>query len=316
MFKKIISTLLLIAIVLVTLFIFIAYGRKNLILSKEYVKEKYRFSNSHFITWKGGELHYTDSGKGIPILMIHGFGGSNWDFRILDSLLNDKYRVIRVDLPGFGLSDFPKQIGTNPDYIAVYNAYFNFLIDTLHIDTCYVMGNSLGGLMSWNLAVNRPDVVKKLVLFNSAGYDMKAVMKTARADEFRNPIVQLVLKKGIPIFLTKNGMNRVFYNKKMLTQERTQRINDLWNRAGNLQQIINMALSDAYPNPERIKQIECPTLIVWGKQDIIINPKYAAQFHADIKNSREIIYDSCGHVPMMEKPMQVQHDVLTFLQYY
>lgn len=316
MFKKIISTLLLIAIVLVTLFIFIAYGRKNLILSKEYVKEKYRFSNSHFITWKGGELHYTDSGKGIPILMIHGFGGSNWDFRILDSLLNDKYRVIRVDLPGFGLSDFPKQIGTNPDYIAVYNAYFNFLIDTLHIDTCYVMGNSLGGLMSWNLAVNRPDVVKKLVLFNSAGYDMKAVMKTARADEFRNPIVQLVLKKGIPIFLTKNGMNRVFYNKKMLTQERTQRINDLWNRAGNLQQIINMALSDAYPNTERIKQIECPTLIVWGKQDIIINPKYAAQFHADIKNSREIIYDSCGHVPMMEKPMQVQHDVLTFLQYY
>lgn len=314
MFKKITATILFIAIVLVTLFLFIGFGRKNLILSKEYVKEKYRFPNSHFITWHGAEVHYTESGSGIPILMIHGFGGSNWDFRILDSLLNDKYRVIRVDLPGFGLSDFPKQTAANPDYIAEYNEYFNFLIDTLHIDTCYVMGNSLGGLMSWNLAVNRPDVVKKLVLFNSAGYDMKEVMKTARAEEFRNPIVQLGMKRGIPIFLTKNGMNRVFYNKKMLTPERTQRINDLWNREGNLQQIINMALSDNYPNSERIKQIGCPTLVVWGKQDIIINPKYADQFHADIKNSYEIIYDSCGHVPMMEKPIQVQHDVLQFLQ--
>ena len=160
------------AIIIVGLFLYAAYGRKDLTLSKAYVKEKYRLPDSKFIYWNGIEIHYTESGQGFPIVMIHGFGGSGRDFIILDSLVNDQYKVYRIDLPGFGLSDFPVQTETAPDYIKVYDAYFSFLLDTLNIDSCYVMGNSLGGLMSWNLTVKHPDVVKKLVLFNSAGYDM------------------------------------------------------------------------------------------------------------------------------------------------
>lgn len=127
-------------------FLYAAYGRKDLTLTKEYVKEKYVLPNSKFINWNGTEIHYTESGSGFPILMIHGFGGSNRDFILLDSMVHDNYRVIRVDLPGFGLSDFPKQTEENPDYIKVYDDYFTFLLDTLHLDSCYVMGNSLGGI--------------------------------------------------------------------------------------------------------------------------------------------------------------------------
>ena len=123
MYKKII---LFVLVVLAVLFLYAAYGRKDLTLSKEYVKEKYRLPNSKFINWNGTEIHYTESGKGFPILMIHGFGGSGRDFIILDSLLNDKYKVFRIDLPGFGLSDFPVQTETTPDYIKVYDAYFSF----------------------------------------------------------------------------------------------------------------------------------------------------------------------------------------------
>ncbi len=311
MYKKILFSIF---IIIVALFLYVAYGRKDMSLSKEYMKEKYSLPNSHFISWNGTEIHYTESGSGFPVLMIHGFGGSNRDFILLDSLIQGKYRVIRVDLPGFGLSDFPKQKDLDPDYIKVYDQYFSFLLDTLHLDSCYVMGNSLGGLMSWNLAVNHPRVVKKLVLFNSAGYDMAEVIKSANAKIFKYKIVQLLLQKGMPEFLTKRGMSRVFYNKSLLTEDRTQRVNDFWNRKSNLTQILSMASSTKYLNQNLIKQVACPTLIIWGKQDKVVSPKYADRFHADIKNSQEIIYDNCGHVPMLEKPESSAQDVLKFLE--
>ncbi|MFN8237072.1 MAG: alpha/beta hydrolase [Chitinophagales bacterium] len=312
MVKKILLSLVLIVSLL---FLYVAFGRKDLTLSKSYVKEKYQLPNSHFLNWNGSEIHYTEAGSGFPVLMIHGFGGSNRDFSLLDSLINPGYRVIRVDLPGFGLSDFPVQKEESPDYLKVYNDYFTFLMDTLHLDSLYVMGNSLGGLMAWNLTVQHPDKVKKLVLFNSAGYDMEEVIKSANAKVFKYDIVKLLLKRGIPMFMTKNGISRVFYDKSLLTPDRLKRVNELWNREGNLAHIMQMASSTKYLDQNLIKKITCPTLIIWGKQDKIVSPKYADRFHEDIKNSRLIMYDSCGHVPMMEKPMEVKSAVLDFLQH-
>lgn len=310
--KNLLYVVLLLLLLAAGIFLYISFGRNNLTVSKEYAKEKYSLPNSKFINWNGAEVHYTESGSGMPVLMIHGFGGSNYDFKTLDSLINNQYKVIRVDLPGFGLSDFPKTTEAKPDYIKMYNDYFNFLFETLHLDSCYVMGNSLGGMMAWNLAINHPEAVKKLVLFNSAGYDMKEVEKTARVSTFQNPLVKMMLRKGLPTFLTHNGMSRVFYSKSFLAPDRIKRINDLWNREGNLNQILNMASSQKYINQELIKEVACPTLIIWGKEDVIINPKFAERFHQDIKNSKMIIYDSCGHVPMMEKPIEVQQAVLSF----
>ena len=309
MFKKI--SLSVIVIIIVSL-LYAVYGRKDLILSKAYMKEKYTQPNSHFIKWKGGEIHYTESGKGFPILMIHGFGGSNWDFKILDSLLNDKYRIIRVDLPGFGLSDFPES-GYKEDFLKTYTDYFTFLIDTLHLDSMYVMGNSLGGMMACNLELQHAENVKKMILFNSAGYDMKEALKTTNAEFFRKKYVQLLLKKGLPLFLTRSRISRVCYNKKILTDEKITRVNEMWNRDGNLHHIISMVISGQFPDEKQIKNISCPTLIIWGRQDVILPVKYADSFARDIKNNQKIIYDSCGHVPMMEKPEQVKRDVLKFL---
>lgn len=308
MYKKIALSII---IAIIALFVYAIYGRKDLTLSKEFVKQKYSLPNSHFIKWKDGEIHYTESGAGFPILMIHGFGGSNYDFKILDSLLNNQYKIIRVDLPGFGLSDFPKT--NNDDFIKIYDEYFSFILDTLHLDSMYVMGNSLGGMMAWNLTVKHPQNVKKLVLFNSAGYDMKETLKTANAQLFSYDIVKLFFKHGIPKFMTKRGVSRVFYDSDKLTDEKITRLNNLWNREGNLQQIMAMASSDKYLDQNLIKQIACPTLIIWGKYDKVVLPQNAERFHKDINNSELIIYDSCGHVPMMEKPLEVQRDVLEFL---
>lgn len=303
-----------IAVVLVALALYGLYLRPDLTVSKAEDKAKYRLPNSHFINYMGAEIHYTESGSGFPIVMIHGYGGSNRDFLVLDSLINDKYRVIRVDMPGFGLSDFPAQPTGHTNFIKAYAGYFNFMLDTLHIDSCYVMGNSLGGLMACQLALDHPDVVKKLVLFNSAGYEMEEVMKTANASLLKNSLAQQVVSKGVPKFFVKIGVKRVVYDASKLTPEKVQRVADFWNREGNMAHLVALATTDTFPDESTIKNIACPTLIFWGKQDKIINPKYAERFHTDIKGSELIVYDSCGHVPMMERPEEVKLEVLKFLQ--
>jgi pimeloyl-ACP methyl ester carboxylesterase len=308
--RKALLALVLIPIVSLGMY---AMFRKDLTRSKAEVKATYRLPNSHFLAWHGGELHYTESGAGMTVLMIHGFGGSNRDFVVLDSLIQSNYRVIRVDLPGFGLSDYPFSYTSDTTMQEAYSAYFDFMLDTLHIDSCYVMGNSMGGLMAMEVASQHPDVVRKMVLFNSAGYDMEEVKKSANADFFTLWPVQKFSEKGLPEFMTAKGIERVPYDKTMVTPEKVKRVNSLWNRQGNLRHIVEVANATDVFDQNKIAKIDCPTLIVWGKQDKIVNVKYAERFHHDIKGSQLVVYDKCGHVPMMEKPEEVKRDVLQFL---
>lgn len=310
-----IQKLLKAGLLILALFAFLVIGfvifRKSLILDKAIVKNHYRLPSSHFLQWRGAEVHYTDQGRGVPILMIHGLGGSIWDFRYLDSSFSKQYRVIRVDMPGFGLSDYP---ATQESPVTLYNEYFGWLLDTLHIDSMYVMGNSMGGMMAWSIAVNYPQKVKKLILFNSAGYDIPATLKSTNAYMLRYDILKKYLEKGVPEYITKNGMKRTFYNyKKFMKEDNIQRFNDMWNREGNLEHIIRIANNDDFPSTESIKGVTCPTLIIWGKQDKIIPVKNAYDFKRDIRNSTCIIYDSCGHVPMLEEHEKVIRDITPFL---
>lgn len=303
-------------ILLALLLLPLAYAvfRTDNTVPKAQVKAAYSLPNSHFIRWKGAEMHYTDSGNdtAMTVLMIHGFGGSNRDFIVLDSLINHRYRVIRVDMPGFGLSDYPFAYGERT-FRDAYSEYFNFLMDTLGIDSCHVMGNSLGGLMSLELAAQHPQRVRSLVLFNSAGYDMMEVLKSANAYVLRNPVVKLLVRKGMSESMTERGMRRVVYSDTLLTEEKVRRVNMMWNREGNMRHLVEMANTAEEPDEEMIRSIGCPTLIIWGRDDQIINVKYAERFHRDIQGSRLVIYDRCGHVPMLERPQEVCREVMGFL---
>lgn len=299
--------------VILLLLLFLAYGRKNLILSKATVKAKYTTPISHFLNWKGNEIHYTDDGSGFPVLMIHGFGGSSHDFVYLDSLMNDKFRIIRVDLPGFGLSDFPVLKEKNPDYNKMYTEFFNYFLDTLHLDSMYVVGNSMGGMAAWDMAARQPGKVKKLVLLNSAGYEMHKVIKVA-TEAFRFAWLEIFFQKGVPRSLVKFSITKCFANDSVITDEKTQLLADLWDREGSLDVFFKLATTTHFLDTTLIKQIQCPTLIMWGKEDKIVPVNHADRFHRDIKNSREVIYSPCGHVPMVERPSDVAKDIIQFFK--
>lgn len=310
MIRKII---LAVPLIFIGLMLYIAYGRENLILPKEKVKALYATPYSKFIHWKGAEIHYTDEGSGVPVLMIHGFGGSSRDFSFLDTLMNKHYRVIRVDLPGFGLSDFPKITDNDPDYNKLYEDFFNAFLDTLHLDTLYVAGNSMGGMAAWALSVKHPEKVKKLVLLNSAGYDMEQVVKVA-TEVFRFNWVRTFFRRGMPEFLTKVSIQKCFVNKNIIDDRKAKVLTDLWNRQGSLDVFFDLATTHHFLDTALIKQVQCPTLILWGKEDQIIPVNHADRFHRDIRNSREIIYSPCGHAPMVECVSEVNRDMDKFFR--
>ncbi len=275
------------------------------------VKEQFTQETSHFYTWRGKEIHYTDEGEGIPVLMIHGLGGSLRNFQKLAKVMPHGYRILRVDLPGFGMSDFPYTSADTVNYIETYRSFITEFLDSTHVDSVYVIGNSLGGWMSWDLATIRPDKVKKLVLISSAGYDMKAVATNVAAI-FEYDVVHKAMKKGVPEFVTDRAITRSHFNTALITNEGRKAMNAFFNREGNIEHMFRLVASRQYADTSRIKMIQAPTLIIWGKQDQIIPVAHAENFHRDIPNSEVVIIDSCGHVAQNEKTEQVLSSVLRF----
>ena len=284
--------------------------RPSLIIPKETVISKLQQPSSKFYNWKGLQIHYTDEGEGIPLLMVHGFSGSHRNFQKLTNLLDkDKYRIIRVDLPGFGLSDFPKD---EENYLSMYKDFMSDFEAYLHLKDFYLIGNSMGGGLSLVNAYHHPENIKGLVLFASAGYEMKLARKSA-VRFFRFNFVEHLFVKGIPLFLNKNTASRVFYNSDIITEKEIKVNNMIWNKEGNLAAIFRLAQNENFPDEKTIKEIKVPTLVIWGKQDKILNVKYAGYFDRDIKDCKVIIYDSCGHAPMIEKAERVKKDLEIFI---
>jgi pimeloyl-ACP methyl ester carboxylesterase len=297
--------------ILLLILVYVLFLRKNHIHTTEEARQVALQPSSQFITWKGNDIHYTDEGNGPIILMIHGFAGSFYNFQALSEKLKDKYRIIRVDLPGMGLSDF-SQSGNGLDYYREYKDFFTKFIDSLQLDSFYVMGNSLGGSMASLVALSFPDKVKGLVLLNSAGYEMHKVIKKG-AGPLRWRWFKPVLERGLPFYVVKFGLMYPFADRSKFDKSELPIDYALVNREGVLTALNNLASSRQELDTSAFKRIKAPTLIIWGKEDVIIPVAHAEKFHRDIPNSIVKIYSPCGHMPMMEIPDSVVVDFEKFV---
>jgi pimeloyl-ACP methyl ester carboxylesterase len=303
----------LIAIPLLLTFI-IVYSislRPNLRLSSDEARERVIISeHSKFMTWKGNEVHYTDEGEGPVILMIHGFAGSHYNFQALKEMMKDRYRIIRPDLPGMGLSDF-NHFDSNTDLFTEYKDFFGTFIHHIGIDSMYVMGNSLGGLMSLLVAMIVPEKVTGMVLLNSAGYELDKVLVKA-AGPIRWNWFRSVLAKGMPMPVVKHGVTYPFADRKKVDPTEFPFDYAMINREGVIEHLFNMATSGQEPDTALFSSIQVPTLILWGEEDVIIPVNHAERFNRDIQGSIKKIYSPCGHMPMMEIPDSVEVDFEKF----
>ncbi|MFM1756412.1 MAG: hypothetical protein RL621_1366, partial [Bacteroidota bacterium] len=158
----------IVTILVVLSLLIIVIGEKD--ISREQLKSKYAQSPSKFIPVMGMQVHYRDEGNKedtTPLLFIHGTSSSlnTWDSLV--KLMPNHKRIIRLDMPAFGLT------GPNPENEYSYQYYSQFLyafLNELNIKQCIVAGNSLGGGIAWHFALAYPKQVHQLILIDASGY--------------------------------------------------------------------------------------------------------------------------------------------------
>ncbi|MCH3884233.1 alpha/beta fold hydrolase [Tenacibaculum aquimarinum] len=273
-------------------------------ISVEVLKEKYANEHSKFVEIDGMEVHYRDEGKGMPIVLIHGTGASlhTWDY--WTSKLKEKHRVVRMDLPAFGLTG----ANSNGDY-SIEN-YTNFLTKFLHkveLDSMYLVGNSLGGNIAWNFTAENPKAVKKLVLVDASGLPTNKpqpwIFKMAKT-----PIVNSMFLYVTPRAVIKDNIEQVYEDDSKISENLITRYHEMALREGNRKAFIDRAKTDFKlgdnSNLEKLKSIQNKTLLIWGENDNWIPLDNGKRMDSLMPNSKLIIVKNSGHVPMEESPKE------------
>jgi pimeloyl-ACP methyl ester carboxylesterase len=258
---------------------------------------------SRFLATDGMRVHLRDEGPrddSLPVVLIHGTSSSlhTWD-GWTDSLRTTR-RVIRFDLPGFGLT------GPSPDSdysIAAYVRVVGHVLDSLGVSRAVVAGNSLGGWIAWRFAVAVPTRVARLVLVDAAGYPFTPKAEPIGFRLARTPGLNTLLQQLLPRSMVEQSVRSVYGDPSRITPELVQRYYDLTRRAGNRASLVarySQTRSDA--DTSAIRAIAMPTLIIWGGRDGLIPPMNATRFGRDIAGSRVELFPALGHVPHEEDP--------------
>jgi pimeloyl-ACP methyl ester carboxylesterase len=270
---------------------------------------------SVFLDIDGMQVHVRDEGPrddASPIVLLHGFGSSLHAWDGWAQALRDKRRVVRLDLPGFGLT------GPSPDRVYGLERDIRVtlaVLDRLGIARAVLGGNSLGGAVSWRMALAHPARVEKLILVDSGGYPPHATSVPIGMLILRNSALSWLMQHTLPKSLVEQGFRNVFGDPSRVTPEMIERSIELTSREGNRGAILDRGSQrTASTSYERIPELKLPTLIIWGGRDRLIPLDDAQRFHRDIAGSVLVIFDDLGHAPEEEDPVRTVAAVKDFLK--
>jgi pimeloyl-ACP methyl ester carboxylesterase len=262
------------------------------------------------VVTRRARLSTMEAGIGRPVLAIHGLGGTKGSFLPTVAALSDRFRVIAVDLPGFGDSDKPIGASYDPRFFA--DAMVD-LLDALELDRVELIGNSLGGRVALELALQSPERVGRLALL-APSMAWRRPRRWAPALRLVRPelglvqlapraLVKAIVRRIIPgadegwtaagvdeflrAYLTPAGRAAFYAAARQIYLEAPHGENGFWTRLGGIQ-------SDA--------------LFVWGRRDTLVPIAFARHVAEALPQARHLELD-CGHVPQVELPKDT-HDAV------
>ena len=248
-------------------------------------------------------VRYLDKNKGgIALLLLHGLGGSieSWSNNI--NFLSSKFRIIALDLPGFGLSDKPK-INYS---IKFYVSFLEKFIKRIKINHLFIIGSSLGGHIAVEFALKNREIVDKLILISPAGCLPKSFKGTRELKIFLR-IVNARSSRDIGRILTSidTSMINPSYADIMY-----KRLSLPGAKEAFISALKGSARAQRYNN--QLEKIDTSMLLIWGKKDRMIPLKFIRPF-MEHGNSRIIIIENCGHRPHVDNPTMFNKVVKDFL---
>jgi pimeloyl-ACP methyl ester carboxylesterase len=263
-------------------------------------------AHQRWVLVDGQPVNTIELGEGPPIVFVHGLSGSwqNWLEQL--PVLADEHRVLALDLPGFGYSPMPREDIS----IAGYARLLDRLLDALDISAAAVVGNSMGGFVGAELAIAYPQRVERLVLVSAAGLSTHNDPRTVRSIPALRR-AQRLLAMGTAWFASKSDVVARRPRLREATMNLVVRHPDRLPAALAAEQLRGAGKPGfipalealiGYDVRERLPEIACPTLIVWGDRDQLINVRDADVFEELIPDSRKVIFEDTGHMAMLERP--------------
>ena len=280
-------------------------------ISKESIEAKYLLESSDFIEIDGVNIHFAIDGTGPDLLLLHANYANLIDWNPWVDQLKKHFRVIRIDIPGHGLTE----ADPSNDYSMQRTVFLleNFL-NELEIDTLSIAGASLGGTTSLHYASQNPEKIDNLILVSPGALNPRV---RGRSEPVTLPKPFEIIAHITPKIVTKSLLKGGFGDPNNVTDELVVRWHDLLLREG--QRDAQIARVNQYVSgniDEVLSQIRSPTLIMWGKKNNVVPVDLAYEMKDMMKNSSRIemiIYETGGHQLVQELGLQTGEDALKYL---
>jgi len=255
----------------------------------------------------GFAMPYLEGGRGDTIVLIHGFGGDKDNFTRIARHLSAHFHVVIPDLPGFG--DASREPDARYD-IASQVARLHTFTRALGLGRIHLCGNSMGGFIAAQYAATYAASIRSLWLLDAAGFE----------GAFETPAIRRYAETGETVLLVRSRrgfdelMSTVMHRRAWVPPAVLHALADRGIRDRPLHERIFGEIGSGSPTLEVVAAaISAPTLIVWGRNDRILNPNVAAHMLASIAGSELSLLEDTGHLPMVERPRRVAADFLRFV---
>ncbi|MEA3470164.1 MAG: alpha/beta hydrolase [Thermodesulfobacteriota bacterium] len=275
---------------------------------REYSSPYLKKINSQFVNTSRFKIHYTRSGNGPPVILVHGAASWLYSFRNNTTALSDEFTVYTLDMPGHGYT-IPLLKSSSYSTDMMSDVLLEFM-NTMGIEKANIVGHSSGGAWALHFAYRNPEKVKKLVLIDSNGLDVPVTL-TFRL--FSYPVIGELFSKFFTTEDVKKGLENAFFDKKLVTEEMIREIEVPLTFIENRKaQYLCIRNQDWKITEEEMPQIRVPVMVIWGEDDLYLDSAMARKFKEIMPDTSVVILEKCGHSAHEEKPDEVNRLITEF----
>lgn len=277
--------------------------------------------HQRWVTVEDQPLNVIELGAGSPLLFIHGLIGrwTHWVEQL--TAFAPHHRVIALDLPGFGHSPSPTAERISVPYYARLVAK---LLEAIEVDAAAVIGHSMGGFTSVELSINYPQLVERQVLVSPAGLStyndprvLRLLAQARRMERLMNSYGRMVAAHA-QLLARRPRLRLLEPNTRVVTRHPDrlppQYVLEFVRGLGTPGFIDGIEANVSYDYRERLVEVACPTLIVWGAQDEVVTSRDADEYQQLIPNAAKVLLDDTGHMSMIERPVAFNELLKRFLE--